>query len=174
MANHIPQNTVDVITHPFLISWSMLVNGTPCVTCWKTFLVSHFWLCHLFNEDTDDVIKWKHFPRYWPFVRGIHRSPVNSPHKGQWRGTLMVFFICVWINGWVNQSWGWWLQAPSRPLWHHCNVQAPNAWNNFPCQLLRWEFVNMMIIHNILALQHAFVCWNNVAKLRSHDSLHFT
>ena len=31
----------------------------------------------------DDVIKWKHFPRYWPFVRGIHRSPVNSPHKGQ-------------------------------------------------------------------------------------------
>ena len=30
----------------------------------------------------DDVIKWKHFPRYWPFVRGIHRSPVNFPHKG--------------------------------------------------------------------------------------------
>ena len=22
----------------------------------------------------DDVIKWKHFPRYWPFMRGIHRS----------------------------------------------------------------------------------------------------
>ena len=34
----------------------------------------------------DDVIKWKHFPRYWPFVRGIHQSPMNSPHKGQWRG----------------------------------------------------------------------------------------
>ena len=32
-------------------------------------------------ENHDDVIKWKHFPRYWPFVRGIHRSPVNSPHK---------------------------------------------------------------------------------------------
>ena len=37
-------------------------------------------------EDHDDVIKWKHFPCYWPFVRGIHRSPVNSPHKGLWRG----------------------------------------------------------------------------------------
>ena len=36
----------------------------------------------------DDVMKWKHFPRYWPFVRGIHRSPVNSPHKCQWRGAL--------------------------------------------------------------------------------------
>ena len=50
----------------------------------------------------DDVIKWKHFPRYWPFVRGIHRSPVNSPHKGQWRGALMFTLICARINGWVN------------------------------------------------------------------------
>ena len=50
----------------------------------------------------DDVIKWKHFPRYWPFVRGIHRYPVNSPHKGQCRGALMFSLICVWINGWVN------------------------------------------------------------------------
>ena len=31
----------------------------------------------------DDVIKWKHFPLYWPFVWGIHRSPVNSPHEVQ-------------------------------------------------------------------------------------------
>ena len=50
----------------------------------------------------DDVIKWKYFPRNWPFVRGIHRSPVNSPHKGQWRGALMFSLICVWINDWVN------------------------------------------------------------------------
>ena len=49
----------------------------------------------------DDVIKWKHFPRNWPFVRGIHRSPVNSPHKDQWRGALMFSLICVWINDWV-------------------------------------------------------------------------
>ena len=52
----------------------------------------------------DDVIKWKHFPRYWPFVRGIHRSPVNSPHKGQWRGALIFSLICAWINGWVNNG----------------------------------------------------------------------
>ena len=49
----------------------------------------------------DDVIKWKHFPRYWPFVRGIYRSPVNYPHKGQWRRGLMFSLICVWIHGWV-------------------------------------------------------------------------
>ena len=50
----------------------------------------------------DDVIKWKHFPRYWPSVPGIHQSPVNSPHKGQWRGALMFSFICTWTNSWVN------------------------------------------------------------------------
>ena len=52
----------------------------------------------------DDVIKWKHFPRYWSFVRGIHRSAVNSPHKGQWRGALMFSLICAWLNGWVNNG----------------------------------------------------------------------
>ena len=52
----------------------------------------------------DDVIKWKHFPRNWPFVRGIHRSPVNSPHKGPWRGALMFSLNCARINDWVNNG----------------------------------------------------------------------
>ena len=50
----------------------------------------------------DDVIKWSHFPRCRPFMRGIHWSPVNSPHKGQWRGALIFSLISAWINGWVN------------------------------------------------------------------------
>ena len=50
----------------------------------------------------DDVIKWKYFPRYWPFVRLIHRSSVNSPKKCQWRGVLMISLICAWTNGWVK------------------------------------------------------------------------
>ena len=50
------------------------------------------------------VIKWKHFPRTWPFVWGFHRSPVNSPHKGQWRRALIFSLICSWINGWVNNG----------------------------------------------------------------------
>ena len=50
----------------------------------------------------DDVIKWKHFPRYWPFVHGIHRSSESSPHKGHWHGTLMFSLICAWTNSWVS------------------------------------------------------------------------
>ena len=49
---------------------------------------------------------WRHqmetFPRFWAFVQGIHRSPVNSPHKGQWHGALMFSLICAGTNGWVN------------------------------------------------------------------------
>ena len=108
---------------------------------------------HLFLWKHDDVIKWKYYLRYWPFVRGIHWSPASQrasdaenvyiwwhhhaigitltimmtssngdifrvtghlcgeftgpgefPHKGQWRGALKFSFICVWINGWVNNG----------------------------------------------------------------------
>ena len=50
----------------------------------------------------DDVIKWLHFHCHCPFVQWIHRSPVNSLHKGQWRGAVMFSLTCASINGWVN------------------------------------------------------------------------
>ena len=50
----------------------------------------------------DDVMKWKHFLCYWPFVWAIHQSLVNSPHKGQWCGALIFSVICAQINSWVN------------------------------------------------------------------------
>ena len=91
-------------------------------------------LCH------DDVIKWKYFPRYWPFVRGIHRSPVNSPHKVQWRGALMFSMICVWINGGVNNREAGDLRSYRA---HYCDVimcqkQASRAGtSNYIPQILR-------------------------------------
>ena len=82
------------------------------------------------NNDTslwhDDVTKWKHFPRYWPFVQGIHRSPVNSPDKGQWCGTLKFSLICL-NKRLSKQSWGWWFETLSCPLWRHCNVYPNNS-----------------------------------------------
>ena len=50
----------------------------------------------------DDVVKWKHFPRYWSFVWRFHQSPVHSPHRGQWRGALMCSLICAWTNSSVT------------------------------------------------------------------------
>ena len=57
---------------------------------------------HWFIPGHGDVIKWKHYPHYWPLVRGVRRLSVISPHKGQWRGALMFSWICIWINGWIN------------------------------------------------------------------------
>ena len=96
----------------FSLLWCMLLVSCHCTAADSQPLSSR--RCHymgtlsdllallIWGKFHDDVIKWKHFPRYWPFVRGIHRSPVNSPHKGQWRGALMSTLICARINGWVN------------------------------------------------------------------------
>ena len=79
---------------------TLFANGLAWLgtRAYKVFVVTNFLSC-IYH---DDVIKWKHFPRYWPFVWGIQRPLVNSPHKGQWRGALMFSLICVWINGWIN------------------------------------------------------------------------
>ena len=50
----------------------------------------------------DDLTKWKHFPCYWFFVRGIHWSPVDAPHNGQWCRAVMFSLICTWTNSWAN------------------------------------------------------------------------
>ena len=69
-------------------------------------------ICH------DEIIKWNNFLHYWPFVRGINWSPVNSPHKGQWRRALIFSLICAWINGWVNKREAGDLRCP----WAHYYV----------------------------------------------------
>ena len=76
---------------------------------------------------------WRHqvetFPRCWPFVRGIHRSSANSPHKGQWRGALMFSLICAWTNGWVNNRYAGDLRCHcahydvTRVWWHQTVVE---------------------------------------------------
>ena len=101
-----------------------------CCSWWEIRITeSDVWL-----TQHDDVIKWKHFPRYWPFVRRIHRSPVNSPHKRQWRGALMFSLICAWINRWVNNGEA----GDLRRHGAHCDVivmMRPNCaiWRHGTC-----------------------------------------
>ena len=64
------------------------------------------WLYHMVPYSRPKNTWWRHqmetFSTSLAFVRGIHRSLVNSPHKGQWRRVLMFSLICAWINGWAN------------------------------------------------------------------------
>ena len=75
----------------------------------------------------DDVIKWKHFPRYWPFVRRIHRSLVNSPHKGQWRAELWCVLLSAseWMGRVNNREAG-----DLRRYRTHYDVSVLRGW---PC-----------------------------------------
>ena len=109
----------------------------------------------------DDVIKWKHFPRHWPFVRGIHWCPVNSPHKGQWRRALMFTLICARINGWVNNREAGDLRRYRSQLWRH-----RNALHTIFKMLLLFNFFRMnpnevqslYVIARNVDIQFCFVC----------------
>ena len=89
----------------YIKDMSQVCERPPCSKIRNGTLTGTRWLevgcCHILNRH-EDVINWKHLLRYWSIVRGIHRSPVNSPHKGQWRRALIFSLICVWINSWVN------------------------------------------------------------------------
>ena len=102
----------------FKIAW--IFNGIPlkihvsmkALICIGNPPGGRFWLlvrnnnslkwCDVSSVYHDDVIKWTFFPRYWPFVRGIHWSPIDSPYKDQWPGSLMFSLFSTWTNGWTN------------------------------------------------------------------------
>ena len=113
-------------------------------------------LCIQYSNVThDDVIRWKHFPRYWPFVQGNHRSPVNSPHKGQWRGAF-IFFDLRLNQPLSKQSWGWWFETLSRSLWRHRDELLPvTAHGTRRKRSSAWEFVCTLFKSLILEwIQH--------------------
>ena len=70
------------------------------------FIMSTFIICKHIPWGCCNVPWWRHqmeiFSALLAHCAGIHRSPVNSPHKGQWRGTLIFSLICAWIKCWVN------------------------------------------------------------------------
>ena len=78
----------------------------------------------MFESVHDYIIKCKYLPSYWPFVRGIHQSLVNSLQKSQWRGALLFSFICTWIYSWVNNR----VAGHLRCHWAHYYI---TVWSSF-------------------------------------------
>ena len=90
---HVCDDTLDHVTslHPVVLN--VLYEIYVTWFSFSTICQSHHDRCnvnqcsrigtHLSNIVHDDVIKWNHFPRYWPFGRGIHRSSPYSPHRSQ-------------------------------------------------------------------------------------------
>ena len=89
---------------------SQLAIGSAAFT-WKLS-------CH------DDVIKYKHFPHHWPFVREIHRwqRPVTR--------SFDVFFDLRLNKRLSKQWWDRWFETPWPPLCRHCNVTVSDRDSN--------------------------------------------
>ena len=102
---------------------------------------------HKYHGNMSSRIWWRFqmetFPRYWPSVRGIHQSSVNSPHKDQWRGALIFFFDLRLNKRLCKQWWGWWFETPSRPFWRHCNEDTSHS--PWMLQISCWKTVRIQL-----------------------------
>ena len=89
-----------------------------------------------------DVIKRKHVPRYRPFVRGIHRSPVHRSPSQRPVTRIFDFFFDMCLNKRLSkQSRRRWFEAPSRLLWCHFNVIN---YNTSSCSKTKRWWVNQL------------------------------
>ena len=81
-----------------------LQNGLPDILSLKS--LNKFLQCNVHLRNLKSLSWWHHqmetFSALLVICAGNSPVPVNSPHKGQWRGALMFSLICIWINGWVN------------------------------------------------------------------------
>ena len=73
---------------------------------------------------------WRH--QIKTFSALLAQSPVNSPHKGQWRGAFMFSLICAWINGWVNNREAGDLRR------HRAHYDVSVMFKNFTTGYLSW------------------------------------
>ena len=100
---------------------SAILSQPQCVNHWnKLFKVN----CHRFRQCLchDDIIKWKHFPSYWPFAWWIHRSPVNSPSKAG--DAELRYFLDLRLNKRPSNQSRSWFKTSLCSLWltnHQCN-----------------------------------------------------
>ena len=96
-----------------------------CVSYHCGYIIGSYWIYV-------DNSWWRH--QMQNIFRG-HRSPVKSPHKGQWYGALIFFLICAWINVWVNNREA---ETPSCPLWRHCNATHASYFGSIDAGTALW------------------------------------
>ena len=105
------------------------------------------------------------FPVTGPLCGGIHRSTVNSLHKGQWRGALMFSLICTWIDGWANNREAGDLRHHNTHydvtvMWnrHNDTLQWRHKGRDSVSRLFTQSFIQTQIKENIKAPSHWPLC----------------
>ena len=126
------------------------------------------------------VMKWKHFPRYWPFVRGIHRSPVDSPHKGPVTRSFVQELLTKQTKGrWIKMSL---CSFDVAVMTHLTSNGPPKSLLCYGCMIaymfgvVNFDALTQASEFRIERRQIVFLCWMKDLKLGSHQisSLDFT
>ena len=101
-----------------------------------------------------------HLPRCWPFVCGIHWSPVNSPHKAQWHRALTFALICTSTNicenhrdaGDLRRHYAHYevtVMFPGLPYGHQSNSKIPPMVRHIYIYIYMLEMYNIIKIYKI-------------------------
>ena len=114
----------------------------------------------------DDVIKWKHFPRYWPFVRGIHRPrwiPAQRPVTRSFEGFLAA----------TKQLYDWF--SPSVRL-SVClsvcpSVRPSHLFHHVPIIVSSWNFQELLPWSELMSMQKVKVSGQRSRSQRSTPNL---
>ena len=124
----------------------------------------------------DDVIM--HFPSYRHFP--CYRSPVDSSHKGEWRGALMSYLICAWKTKRLSKQSGCrWVETPCRSLWRRCNVHwmlSIQPQESFTCNFFLYYHItpnyNTTVCNVTISLFKPFQVWSQILNSFSVLSYH--
>ena len=142
LISHVPGNAI-LTDHQDEIAWKKKKKKD-----WLPEMKGLYWCIEFYETWHDDVIKWKHFSSYWLILWGIRRSPVNSPHRGQWRGAFVFSLICAWINVWINNGGAGNLRSPRA----HYHVIVIKKWTH----LVNRPFLSNTFFINIYVNSQ---CW---------------
>ena len=109
-----------------------------------------------------DFSWWRHqmetFSALLDICVGNSPVPDEFPTQRPMTRSFDVFFDLRPNKRWSKQSWGWWFETPSCPLWRHCNVMTLlhlSAHRLFPlCDIIRntvtfSSFINTMTLSEI-------------------------
>ena len=116
------------------------------------FIVSHVTYKTLFYqqslaEPVLDLAWWRHhmetFSALLAICAGNSAVPGDFPAQRPVTRSFDVFFD-LHLNKWLSkQSWGWWFETLTRPLWRHCN----DTWKSLVSTWSCW--MQVLIYHKV-------------------------
>ena len=126
-----PWNSMELPFWPWKIPWNsnceimILMN----FIIWEVYFTVCCMISCYYIPDNPFVVEiltwWRHQMETFSALLAICAG--NSPASGEFPAqkpvtrSFDVFFDLCLNKRLRKQSWGWWFETPSRPLWRHCN-----------------------------------------------------